>query len=223
MVLHQSPRRWRRALLIAVVSLGVVLPAGAAQASTDIPPDRVVVVDGPMPTGAAGTANRSAGPSENGVIVDGVAPVPKEYAPAPGQTVTVQYTDGVTSYTGVIEEKTTAARASAPAAALACVVSQSVGKPSLQSTRFIRASLSLAVGSGCGAADRGTGHLAVNWLGLAVEKASSQSSVINPGYTGYWFVSYNCPTSNASSWRASVNSGSAATQTTPYVTLNCGT
>lgn len=217
-------RRFGRGAAVAILAVaGVMATAVSASAGTtdSPPPDRVIVVDGPMPTAEPPASLRSA--------ADGVSewtsealPVPSEYQPEPGQTVTIRYNDGVVSYTGVVEEKPATAKV-APLGALACTHTTSVGNPSLISSPLrVNSALSFSISSGCAGYGQATGHLDWQWLGFGVEKASATSSLIGPGTASNWNVRWTCINANSTNWRGWISSADTAPQYTGWVSRGCG-
>ena len=223
----RSARAFRHSCAVSILVVAGVFASGsgafaAPLEADDAPPqDRVIEVDGPMPTAAPPTSLRSTGDVTE--WTSEAVPIPDEYYPEPGQTVTIHYNDGVVVHTGVIEDDNAPNKEARAAALAACTFSQSAGVPTIASggTWRVTSAMSFSLGSGCTDRRYVSGSLDWQWLGIAQRKAKVDAGFTYPGNAVNFNVAWNCNSSSNTNWRAYIDV-SGSPQYTSWYSRACG-
>ena len=131
-------------------------------------------------------------------------PLPPGFELAVGETVQVNYSDGVVTQQAI---------------ALACTSTSSVGNPYVTSGQA-RSSHSHGLSSGCAAKASVNGILssyAAPWW----HQRDFETVTVNPDYTVYWVTSRACVNSGTTTWHSENAIGSSVTALSPNVNLAC--
>lgn len=202
----------------AVVLVAALVLAGSGNArADDLPPDsgdqmrsnhRVLDRSNelmPRPALAAGMQDDSGRP----LAVPGVIPLPAGLSLALGETVQVNYADGVAVHTAL---------------AAKCTQSATAETPRLSTVNSVLANHTFSLSSGCLQKARPEGRLTrVGLLGFWFAE-DLRVVTVNPGATYYWTTSRACANKNATEW-LSVTAGEeagAAIATSPKKSFKCG-
>lgn len=192
-------------IITGLILLGSATPAGAelSTGTTDAV-DRVIdLSDQSMPKLVTPESAELAGTGIVGVqTVDGTIPLPAGVDIADGETIQVNYSDGLTVY------ESTAG----------CTVTASSGTPFKNYTYNTgQASFSFSVSSGCTYRDGGTGLLYGYRGGILGYKSVNKYASALPGRTVYWATSMGCKYGTTRPWYSQI----ATYPATATVNLPC--
>ena len=225
----RSPRALRHIFAASILAVAGVLASASGASAAPLeapvdapPPDRLIEVDGPMPTIEPPAAQRSANTATTEWTSEAI-PIPAQYLPEPGQTVTINYNDGVVVHTGVIEDDNAPSNEARAAALAACTHSLSMGLPTIAYGPWrVTVAMSLSVSSACASGTPAVGRLDWQWGAIPQLKAQHQTSTVSPGSAVNFNVSWNCINSSNTNWRGNIYTPGNPAQYTAWYSRQCG-
>lgn len=205
----------RRGVGVALVlAAGMSLLLGASPAAADTSGggdegsavDRVIDrTDDTMPVLNQSARSFSANTEE----VPGVIPLPDGVTLSVGETVQVNYSDGVAVHEAIT---------------LACTTTGTVGNP-YKSGNSVTAKHTYGMNSSCGGGNQQIEGKLDSFASPFWHTRSSVLQLVRPGFTTTWFTSKSCVNSTNTAWKAftiaQTTSGSTPVATSPQVTLAC--